>query len=267
MSDALVVQERQGPVAVLVLNRPDRRNALSRALVVALGDALTELGSDSTVRAVVLTGAGTVFCAGMDLREAEEAGRSDEAESRAVADVRGIADLIQQLRAFPKPTVAAVNGDAYAAGAGLLTACDFVVAANGVKIGYPEVRRGLVAAVVLPDLVGQVGERRARALLLGGSPVDAVEAERWGLVNWVVAPELCRAEAVGVAGNLLASGPMAVATIKRLIDEATGRPPDLRGAAAVSAAVRVSEEALEGMRAFLEKRPPRWAVGETPEEG
>jgi methylglutaconyl-CoA hydratase len=264
MPESLVVRETHGPVALLVLNRPDRRNALSRALVAELGDALTSLASDPSVRSVVLTGADPTFCAGMDLKEAEAAGHGDEAEKRAVADVRGIADLIQQLHDLPKPTVAALNGDAYAAGAGLATACDFVLAAEGARIGYPEVRRGLVAAVVLHDLVRQVGDRRARALLLSGEPIDAAEAERWGLVNWVVAPEQCRAEALGVARKLMDTGPRAVATLKRLIDESSGRPADLRGAAAVSAAVRVSDEAMEGMRAFLEKRPPSWAVEPTP---
>src|SRR5262249_16051629 len=148
MPEPLAIRETHGPVALLVLNRPDRRNALSRALVAELGDALTALASEPAVRAVVLTGAGPAFCAGMDLKEAEAAGHGDEAEKGAVADVRGIADLIQQLHTFPKQTVAALNGDAYAAGAGLATACDFVLAAEGARIGYPEVRRGLAAAVV-----------------------------------------------------------------------------------------------------------------------
>jgi methylglutaconyl-CoA hydratase len=263
MSDPLVVRESHGPVAVLVLNRPDRRNALGRELVAELGDALTALASDPLVRSVVLTGNGPTFCAGMDLKEAEAAGQAADSEKQAVADARGIADLIQQIHTLPKPVVAALNGDALAGGAGLASACDFVIAAEGARIGYPEVRRGLVAAVVMHDLVRQVGERRARALLLSGEPITAVEAERWGLVNRVVPPEVCRTEAIGVALSLTACAPLALSTIKRLIDETSGRPADLRGAAAVSAAVRVSDEALEGMRAFLEKRPPRWATEPT----
>lgn len=259
MAEPLVVREVNGSVAFVVLNRPDRRNALSRALVAELGDALSAHAADPAVRSVVLTGAGGVFCAGMDLNEAEASGHTAEAERGAIADVQAVADLIQQVHALAKPTIAALNGDAYAAGAGLAAACDFVVAAEGAKIGYPEVKRGLVAAVVMDDLVRQVGSRRARALLLTGEPVDADEAERWGLVNRVVAPARVRDEAAALARSLAAGGPKAMATVKRLLDEAGGRPPDLRGAAAVSAAVRVSDEALEGMRAFLEKRPPRWA--------
>ena len=260
MSDLTILRENQGDVALLVLNRPESRNALSRALIARLGDAIRDVAADSGIRVVVLTGAGPTFCAGMDLKEAELAGRSEEAERVAVADVQSIADLIQQIHTLPKPTVAALNGDALAGGAGLATACDFVVAASGARIGYPEVRRGLVAAIVMHDLVRQVGERRARALLMSGEPIDAAEAERWGLINRVVDPTLRRAEALGLARGLVASAPQALATIKRLIDEASLRPADLRGAAAVSAAVRVSEEAAEGIRSFLEHRRPVWAT-------
>jgi methylglutaconyl-CoA hydratase len=258
LNQELIVREDHGQVALLVMNRPDRRNALSLALVVELGDALTRLASEVAVRAVVLTGAGSSFCAGMDLKEAEIAGRSTEAETTAIADAQAIGDLIQQIHALEKPTVAALNGDAYAGGAAIALACDFVVAALGSKIGYPEVRRGLVAAMAMHDLVRQVGERRARALLLSGEPIDVAEAERWGLVNRVVAPELCRGKAIELAQSLLECGPRALATTKRLLDEASGLPKSLRGAAAVLAAVRVSDEAVEGIRAFLEKRPPLW---------
>lgn len=260
MADQLIIREGHGPVALLVLNRPERRNALSRALVAQLGDALSSLANERDVRAVVVTGAGAAFCSGMDLKEAEASGRSIEAENAAIAEVQGIADLLQQVHTLPKPTIAALNGDAFAGGAGLAAACDFVIAAEGARIGYPEVRRGLVAAMVMHDLVRQVGERRARALLLSGEAIDADRAEHWGLVNRVVPVELCRSEALRQALSLTACAPIALATTKRLIDEATRRPPDLRGAGAVTASVRVSDEAMEGMRAFLEKRPPKWSL-------
>lgn len=259
MSESYVLREDHGPVVLLTLNRPDRRNALSRKLVAELGDALAALDVESAPRAVVLTGAGPSFCSGMDLKEGDALGRSAEAEKSAIADLQGIADLIRQLHALSKPTVAALNGDAYAGGAGLAAACDFVVASSGVRIGYPEVKRGLVAAVVMHDLVRQVGARRARFMLLTGEPIDTAEAERWGLVNRVVPPDRCLPEAFALAGSLSACGPRALATTKRLLDESSGLPSDLRGSAAITAAVRVSDEAFEGMRAFLEKRPPKWA--------
>ena len=159
---------------------------------------------------------------------------------------------------FHKPTIAALNGAALAGGAGLATACDFVIATESAQIGYPEVRRGLVAAMVLHDLVRQVGERRARWLLLTGTPITAVQAEQWGLVNRVVPAGACLDEALALSRSMLGCGPRAIETVKRLIAEASGQPHDLRGAAAILAQVRVSTEAQEGIRAFLERRPPEW---------
>jgi methylglutaconyl-CoA hydratase len=261
MGEPLVIRADHGPVVVLTLNRPDRRNALSRALLAELGDALSRASAQTGPRAIVITGSGPTFCSGMDLKEAAEPGSGPEAERKAIADVQAIADLIAQVHQTPKPVIAALNGDAYAGGAGLASACDFVIASGHARIGYPEVKRGLVAAIVMHDLVAQVGARRARALLLGGEPIAADEAERWGLVNRVVPGDRCLDEAIALGRALAAGGPLAVATTKRLVDEATGRPADLRGPAAVSAAVRVSEEAEEGLRAFLEKRPPAWDSG------
>lgn len=261
MSGPLVIRSNRGRVAVLTLNRPEARNALSRALLAALGDALTAIEAESKVRGVVLTGAAPTFCAGMDLREASESNLEPEAEHRCVAGVQAIADVIAQVHRFPKPTVAALNGDALAGGAGLALSCDFVVASEWARIGFPEVKRGLVAAIALQGLVRQIGERRARSLLLTGAPIDAGQAERWGLINRVVPGNLYLDEAVALAESLAAGGPHAIETTKRLLDEASGYPADLRGAAAVTAAVRVSDEADEGMRAFLEKREPRWLIG------
>jgi methylglutaconyl-CoA hydratase len=165
---------------------------------------------------------------------------------------------LTQVHRLGKPTIAALNGDALAGGAGLAMACDLVIAAEPARIGYPEVRRGLVAAIVMHDLVRQVGERRARQLLLTGLPIGVVEAERWGLVNRVVPAQECLTEAIAMGQSLVACAPRAIETTKRLIAEASGRPLDLRGAAAITAQTRVSEEAHEGIRAFLEKRSPAW---------
>ncbi len=245
MGEAYVVRSDHNRVALLVLSRPERHNALSRGMVAELSDHLTSLEAEERVRAVVLTGAGVSFCSGMDLKEAAASGQGEQGETAAVADVQALADLIQQLHTLTKPTVAALNGDAFAGGAGLAVACDFIVAAEGARIGYPEVRRGLAAAVVMHDLVRQVGERRARQLLIGGAPIEASEAKQWGLVNKVVAPESCLDEALDLARSLSANGPKAIATTKRLLDDVAGRPPNLRGAAAVTAVIRVSDEAQE----------------------
>ena len=257
-SEPFITQADRGAVRVLTLNRPERRNALGGALIEQFSEALAHAEVETRIRAVVITGAGPVFCAGMDLKEALESGSSFESEKADGVRVQAIADLLSQVHQLSKPTIAALNGDALAGGAGLATACDFVIAADTAHIGYPEVRRGLVAAMVLHDLVRQVGERRARSLLLTGVPITALVAEQWGLVNRVIAADVCLVEAIALGQTLAASAPRAIETTKRLIAEASGRPDDLRGAAAITAQVRVSEEAQEGMRAFLERRPPEW---------
>jgi methylglutaconyl-CoA hydratase len=255
---SVVTRSDQGPVCVLTLNRPERRNALGSALIEALSAALEQAEVDSSIRAVVITGAGPTFCAGLDLKESGEAGATPEAEQSEVVREQAIGDLINQVHQLSKPTIAALGGDALAGGAGLATACDFVIAAESAHLGYPEVRRGMVAAMVLHDLVRQVGERRARALLLTGTPIAAAEAEKWGLINRVVAAEACVAEAVALGQTLVGCGPRAIETTKRLIADASGRPRDLRGAAAITAQVRISDEAQEGIRAFFERRAPEW---------
>jgi methylglutaconyl-CoA hydratase len=262
MNQAAFVQlESRGPVAVLTINRPDRRNALATQVVAELGDTLDRARYDPAIRALVLTGAGPVFSAGMDLKEAHEARAKGDAEHEraAIAAAQALADLYVQVHDCPKPVIAALNGDAFAGGAGLAMACDLVIAADNARLGFPEVKRGLVAAIVMHDLVRLVGDRRARQLLLTGEPIDAIEAERWGLVNRVVPRHSSLDAAVALGQSLVACGPIALATTKKQLDEATRRSHDLRGAAAISAAIRVSEEATEGIAAFVEKRPPLWA--------
>ena len=259
MSNNLVHREDRGPIAILSLNRPAHRNALSRDLVAELRDLIDKVRVEERTRVVVLTGAGSTFCSGMDLKEAAAIGDRAEAEQTTIAILQQFADLLHCLHALPKPTIAAVTGAALAGGAGLMAACDLVVAAEGTLIGYPEIKRGLVAAIVMHDLSRQIGDRRARELLLSGEPIPAEVARDWGMVNVVTSHEGCLDGAIRLAQGLLQSGPQAIATTKRLLDEALGRPHDLRGAAAISAAVRVSDEAREGILAFIEKRVPHWA--------
>jgi methylglutaconyl-CoA hydratase len=259
MSDSLVIRPDRGPVAVLTLNRPDQRNALSRALVAQLRDAVDRIGDDKFVRVLIVTGAGPAFCAGMDLKEAAAEGPGIDAEQDTVVVLEEFADLLQKLHTLPKPTVAAVNGDAIAGGAGLMAACDVAIAEEATRIGYPEVRRGLVAAIVMHDLTRQLGDRRARQMLLGGRLISATLACHWGLVNAVSTGGHCLDDALELANGLAECAPGAMATTKKLLDEAASRPRDLRGAAAVSASVRCSDEAREGIFAFIEKRRPAWA--------
>lgn len=257
-----VLRTDHGAVTLLTLNRPDRRNALGRELVDGLSSSLEELRRLPDVRVVVLAGAGPTFSAGLDMKEALQRDLSSlEAEAEAIRDLEALAELLVRLHRMPQPTLAALHGDALGGGAGLALTCDFVIADQSARIGFPEVRRGLVPSVVMGDVIRLVGERRSRQLLLSGQPIDARTAHAWGLLSEVTDDGECLNRALDYANDLVCGGPRAIETTKRLLDEATGRPHDLRGPAAISAAVRVSEEAIEGMSAFLERRPPRWARG------
>ncbi len=253
-----LTRSSQNGVSIFKLNRPEQRNALSIDLIKAISNGLADLRSDQSIRAVVLTGEGTCFCSGMDLKEVY---LDDGSEATTIYALREFADLLSDIHRYPKPVIAALNGDALAGGAGLALACDLVVASPSARIGYPEVRSGMVAAIVMRDLVAAVGDRKARELLLTGRPISAAEAERYALVNQLVpAGSDCLTAALDLASMFCKTGPLAIATTKQLLNEISRHPENLRGAAAVSAAVRESEEAQEGIRAFLERRAPGWTI-------
>lgn len=182
---SVILIEQQPLATIIRINRPDRRNALNRELVAALTNAFKTAMTD-TSRCVILTGVEKAFCAGMDLAELSETlDKPDEAQ-RVHEDAGRLSTLFELIYNHPKPTIAAVNGAAVAGGAGLVTVCDLAIADPGAKLGYPEVKRGLVAAMVMPHLLRHVGERAARDLLLTGRLVDAADAYRMGLINEVV---------------------------------------------------------------------------------
>ena len=253
-----ILTDRQGAVRILTLNRPAVRNALSADLRSALAEALREAADDEDTRAVVLTGAGEAFCAGLDLRELEGMGERSSEENRA--DSRGLADLLLQLATLPKPVVAAVNGPAVAGGAGLVTACDLAVMDRNARIGYTEARIGFVAALVSVFLVRQVGEKHARDLLLSARLVSAEQAAAMGLVNEVATPGQALAAALDRARGLARNAPGSLAMTKALLAGVPSMSLEdgLRYAVEVNAVARERDELHEGVRAFLEKREPRW---------
>ena len=266
MSDDLVLYQTRPPAAVLTLNRPDRRNALSRSLIAALADAFDRAANDAAVRCVVLTGAGSAFCAGMDLAELQESlARGDpaptrkEEESPVWQDALRLAGLYDRIYTSAKPTIAAVNGAAAAGGAGLVSVCDLAVAAPEARFGYPEVRRGLVAAMVMPHLLRHVGERTARYLLLTGELIGAEEAWRAGFINAVAPAGRLMETALGWAGSLAEGGPNALARTKDLLHRFSRQAVGLEEAAKASAAPRLTEECRQGLEAFFAKRPAPWA--------
>jgi len=255
MSSDLVLYELRPPAALLILNRADRRNALSRGLIQALTDAVSRARDDSAARCVVLTGAGSAFCAGMDLAELQASLTAGAKESPVWDDALRLAKLYNLIYTLPKPTVAAVNGAAVAGGAGLVTVCDLAAAVPEAKFGYPEVRRGLVAAMVMPHLLRHVGERLARYLLLTGELIDAATAERAGLVNQVVAGPQLLEQALAWGRSLAEGGPVALAQTKDLLHRFSHQALSLEEAAQASAAPRLTEECRQGLEAFFAKRP------------
>ncbi len=258
MSD-LVRYSHLGPAAVLSLNRPDKRNALSRGLIAALTEAVRRAAADPLARCVILTGEGTAFCAGMDLDELRGTVENAAEAELVWDDAAKLSALYTLIYECPKPTVAAVNGAAVAGGAGLVTVCDLAVSVPAAKFGYPEVRRGLVAAMVLPHLLRHVGERAARWLLLTGELIDATEAERIGLINTVVPPELLLSTAETWAGLLAEGGPKALAATKELLRRCSTQAIPVADLARASAEPRLTDECRGGLRAFFDKVKTPWA--------
>ncbi|MBS0209941.1 MAG: enoyl-CoA hydratase/isomerase family protein [Planctomycetes bacterium] len=258
---ALVKVHVHEHVASIILNRPEKRNALSRALLQELHQALDDLHQERRVRAVVVTGAGTVFCAGMDLSEMLATSQEPDAHAQWYRDAETYQDLMLKMLRFPKPLVAAVNGPALAGGAGIMLACDIVVAARAASFGLPEPLRGIVAGVVSPMLHFRVGGGQSARLLLSAQTVDAEEAHRIGLFHELVDnTDLVWARASEVAGQCAQCAPEALQLTKRMLNETIGDhlTTMLAAGAAASATARTTEAAQEGLKAFLEKRKPEW---------
>ena len=256
MSD-LVLYSHRGPAAVLTINRPEKRNALSRALIAALDEAFHRAATDSAARCVILTGNGTAFCAGMDLDELRGTLGADS--DKVWDDAATLSRLYDYLYTLPKPTIAAVNGAAVAGGAGLVSVCDLALSVPDAKFGYPEVRRGLVAAMVMPHLLRHVGERAARYLLLTGELIDAVEALRMRFINAVVSPEHLMDAADDWARLLAEGGPNALAMTKDLLRRCSRQALSVEELAKGSAEPRLTDECRHGLTAFFEKKPVPWA--------
>jgi methylglutaconyl-CoA hydratase len=247
-------------VACLVLNRPEVRNAWDGETVSLLQRALRDLAADDSVRVVELSGAGSAFCAGADLEWMKRVVNFTMEENRR--DSAELAQLFRALDELDKPVVGRVQGAALGGGAGLVAACDVVIAAEGTVFGTTEVRLGIIPAVISPYVIRKIGESHARAWFLTGERVGAEEARRVGLVHHVVpAKELGNATRA-VIDAILLGGPAAVAEAKRLVRAVGTMPPREATAWAIQrmAERRGSHEGLEGLKAFLEKRPAAWTT-------
>lgn len=258
MAGPVLISERRDAILLLTLNRPESRNALNGELVEALTLELAGLRSGGDIRAVVVTGAGEAFCSGADLsalRRMRDAGVVENG-----ADSERLKAMYLAVLRCPLPVVAAVNGPALAGGCGLVTACDFVLAAEEASFGYPEVKIGFVAAMVSVLLARQLGERAARAMLLSGRPYSAAEARETGLVERVVSRESLLDDSIAHAQKLASGAPGAIAFTKELLLTTSGMP--LQGAldhlALSNVFARQNGEVREGIDAFLARKRPPW---------
>lgn len=251
-----------GPVATIRLNRPDVRNALNAGLIRELTECFESLSEDESVRVVILTGEGSVFCAGADVGYMRAA--AEYAYDENLEDARRLADVFRAVDECPKPVVAAVRGAAIGGGAGLVAASDVVVAAEGTKFAFSEVLLGIAPATIAPLVVRKIGYSHARALFLSGIRFDAAKAREIGLVHEMASPDDLDAAVEEAVRGLLRGGPVAQAAVKALLREIeTVEPLDARSMmAGVISTLRIGEEGQEGLAAFLEKREPRWRTNE-----
>jgi methylglutaconyl-CoA hydratase len=245
-------------VFTITMNRPDKRNALNPAMMDDLTHAFMSAGDDPSCGIVILTGAGSAFCAGLDLDHLETMRAKTPADHRL--DSERIARLLRTLYDLPKPTIAAVNGAAIAGGMGLATICDFTLSVPEAKFGYTEVKIGFVPAVVSAYLRNQIGDKRSRDLLLTGRLIKAAEALDLGLVTRIVSEQDLAIEARRLANCLLRNSPAAVQATKRLMSEHANHHLDqeTESSIAANAEARTTEDFKEGISAFLEKRLPEW---------
>jgi len=246
----LLLEERRDAVLILTLNRPEKRNALSRALIQTLTAALRRAEQDDAVRVLILTGAGPSFCAGLDLREVAET-----TAAQAEHDASSLLELFETVDGLAKPVIAAVNGPAVAGGAGLVSVCDLVVCGASGVIGYPEIKRGLVAAIVMTYLRRLVGERDAKYLLLVGENLPAERARAFRLCNEVV-PDADLLDRCVELGRTLAGYPgQALARTKALLNRIRGlqHADAVQEARALNASMRLTDESRAGIDKFFSR--------------
>lgn len=243
----------EGSIALVTLNRPEKRNALNDALIHRLKQSLREADADSSVRAVLITGAGTDFCSGADLSVLKKISESSVVENLEDADQ--LMELFALIRRVRVPVVAAVRGRALAGGCGLATACDIVLAAESARFGYPEVKIGFVPAMVMAILRRNVSEKRAFELATRGAEVSAREAETFGLVNHVFADESFEAEVESFVASYEKVSRSAVMLTKRLLYHMDGMSFDaaIQSGADLNAVARLTEDCRNGIARFLKK--------------
>lgn len=253
MTEFISVESLGPQLAMITLNRPERRNALCIELLDSLCNRVEDMATEKSARVVILRGAGAVFSSGLDL---SEAGNPDLVQRSA----ESIARALQLMRSTPVVTIAAAHGGAYAGGAGLMAACDIAVGSSDLKIGFPEARRGLLPALICAVLSLKVREGDLRELFLAGEVIDATRARQIGILQHVVEPDRLLERAITISKSVLAGGPETIAATKVLLNNAYQPTPvtSLQHMLDMHLGARRSPEAAEGLAAFLEKRSPNW---------
>ncbi|MBN1504497.1 MAG: enoyl-CoA hydratase/isomerase family protein [Candidatus Eisenbacteria bacterium] len=255
----------EGPVVRVVLNRPEVHNAFNGDMLAELLDVFSVLHSaarESTdVRVVVFTGEGKSFCAGADLNWMKRV--KDFTFEENLKESLQISELFYSIYSLPLPTVARVNGAAVGGGMGFVASCDMAVASSEARFSLSEVKLGLVPACISPYVIRKAGEGACREFMLTGERLTAEKAMRLGLVNETVEPSGLDAAVSSLVERLISSGPRAIGMCKELLRTVPGMSLDevKTATAEAIARLRVSEEGQEGMKAFLEKRKPRWSSG------
>ena len=258
-SEALQIR-KDVPSGTIVLQRPERRNALSRALVSQIRQALEDFHQEKKVRAVILTGSDSVFCSGSDLHEIRETRELPNAQDIWYDDVTQFQSLIEYMLCFPKPLIAAVNGWVLGSGVALMLACDLVVASHQAQLALPESRRGLIPGISAPLLAFRLGASRTAGLVLSGAPVPATTALHAGLFHETTDDNLVWARSHELAHELAEGAPQSHQLSKQMLNQTIGEGlfTQLSIGSANTAAGRTTEAAIEGVDAFLEKRTPQW---------
>lgn len=245
-------------VCQLTLNRPGRANSLDGELVQQLSAALAQVRSDSEIRLLVLTGQGGVFCSGADLQWMQKMADSDVATNEK--DAFELALVLDELAQLPVPTIARINGSAFGGAIGLICACDIAIANDGADFTFSEVRLGLMPAVIAPYVIAAIGLRQTRRWFLSGETMGSKEAEQFGLVHRLVPANGLDDGVEQYIQLLLKGGPKAQKHLKDMMHQWFRQSPySKEDTAELLAEIRTSDEGREGLKAFLEKRKPRWS--------
>ncbi|MFY9780285.1 MAG: enoyl-CoA hydratase-related protein [Candidatus Baltobacteraceae bacterium] len=260
MEASLLGVRREGAVAYVGLARPEVRNAFNAALIAELRRTFDELGGDESVRAIVLSGSGQAFCGGADIgwmRDSLELSLDENLES-----ARELSRMYRAIDRVPKPVIGRIHGAALGGGAGLVAVCDVAVAAEETIFGFTETKLGILPAVISPFVLAKIGASHTRALALTGERFDARRALAIGLVHEVVPAAALDVAVARIAGEVRSASPSGIAAAKRLLAEVADLEYDaaLEPTARAIAAQRTSPEGQDGLRAFLEKRKPRWVL-------